>query len=113
MVRTSLSVPSGKRRGRPVAGQAKCVHILAIERTPSTRSFSASSATGRWYVGPGNGLFALVQRRVRKTRSWDIDYKPERLPKRSDARIDCERVRCTRKQVPDTNAIALPMHKGI
>jgi hypothetical protein len=68
---------------------------------------------GRWYLCPGNGLFALVQRRVRKTRSWDIDYKPERLPKRSDARIDCERVRCTRKQVPDTGAIALPMHEGI
>jgi S-adenosyl-L-methionine hydrolase (adenosine-forming) len=29
--------------------------------------------------GPGNGLFELVQRRARKTRSWDIDWKPERL----------------------------------
>jgi S-adenosylmethionine hydrolase len=36
-------------------------------------------ADGRWYVGPGNGLFELVQRRARKTRSWDIDWKPERL----------------------------------
>ena len=35
-------------------------------------------ADGRWYVGPGNGLFELVQRRARKTRSWDIDWKPER-----------------------------------
>jgi S-adenosylmethionine hydrolase len=55
-------------------------------------SFSASSipasagarpsiileADGRWYVGPGNGLFELVQRRARKTRSWD-NWKPERL----------------------------------
>jgi S-adenosylmethionine hydrolase len=36
-------------------------------------------ADGRWYVGPGNGLFELVQRRTKKTRSWDIDWQPERL----------------------------------
>ena len=36
-------------------------------------------ADGRWYVGPGNGLFELVQRRAATTRSWDIDWKPERL----------------------------------
>src|SRR5262245_59102328 len=36
-------------------------------------------ADARWYVGPGNGLFELVQRRAIKTRSWDIDWKPERL----------------------------------
>src|SRR5262245_34811106 len=35
-------------------------------------------ADARWYVGPGNGLFELVQRRAVKTRSWDIDWKPER-----------------------------------
>ena len=36
-------------------------------------------ADGRWYVGPGNGLFELVRRRATKTRSWDIDWRPERL----------------------------------
>jgi S-adenosylmethionine hydrolase len=36
-------------------------------------------ADGRWYVGPGNGLFELVQRRAQTARSWDIDWKPERL----------------------------------
>ncbi|MFB9266472.1 S-adenosyl-l-methionine hydroxide adenosyltransferase family protein, partial [Bradyrhizobium erythrophlei] len=36
-------------------------------------------ADGRWYVGPGNGLFELVQRRAGQTRSWHIDWKPERL----------------------------------
>jgi S-adenosylmethionine hydrolase len=36
-------------------------------------------ADGRWYVGPGNGLFELVQRRAAETRSWHIDWKPERL----------------------------------
>lgn len=36
-------------------------------------------ASGRWYVGPGNGLFELVERRAASPRSWDIDWKPERL----------------------------------
>jgi S-adenosylmethionine hydrolase len=36
-------------------------------------------ADGRWYVGPGNGLFELVQRRARNVRRWDIDWRPERL----------------------------------
>ena len=36
-------------------------------------------ADGRWYVGPGNGLFELVERRATNHRSWNIDWKPERL----------------------------------
>ena len=44
-----------------------------------TRPAIILEADGRWYVGPGNGLFELVQRRAGKTRSWDIDWKPERL----------------------------------
>jgi len=36
-------------------------------------------ADGRWYVGPGNGLFELVQRRAAKTRRWDITFQPEHL----------------------------------
>ncbi len=36
-------------------------------------------ADGRWYVGPGNGLFELIQRRAGATRSWSIDWKPEPL----------------------------------
>jgi S-adenosylmethionine hydrolase len=36
-------------------------------------------ADGRWYVGPGNGLFELVRRRARAKRSWDISWQPERL----------------------------------
>jgi len=44
-----------------------------------TRPSIIVEADGRWYVGPGNGLFELIQRRARKTRSWDIDWRPERL----------------------------------
>jgi S-adenosylmethionine hydrolase len=36
-------------------------------------------ADGRWYVGPGNGLFELVQRRAKETRCWDIAWKPEQM----------------------------------
>ena len=36
-------------------------------------------ADGRQYVGPGNGLFELVRRRALTTRSFEIDWKPERL----------------------------------
>ena len=36
-------------------------------------------ADGRWYVGPGNGLFELVQRRARETRCFEIEWRPKRL----------------------------------
>ncbi len=36
-------------------------------------------ADGRWYVGPGNGLFEIVMRRARSMRWWTIDWRPERL----------------------------------
>jgi S-adenosyl-L-methionine hydrolase (adenosine-forming) len=44
-----------------------------------TRPAIIVEADGRWHVGPCNGLFELVQRRAIETRSWDIDWKPERL----------------------------------
>jgi len=36
-------------------------------------------ADSRWYVGPGNGLFELVRRRALKTRTYEIDWRPQRL----------------------------------
>ena len=36
-------------------------------------------ADERWYVGPGNGLFELVERRARTARRFDIAFTPERL----------------------------------
>jgi S-adenosylmethionine hydrolase len=44
-----------------------------------TRPAITLAADNRWYVGPGNGLFELVHRRAGKTRSWDIEWKPDRL----------------------------------
>ena len=44
----------------------------------------AVSAGGRWYVGPDNGLFAIVMRRAGAARAggpkvWEIAWRPERL----------------------------------
>ena len=36
-------------------------------------------ADGRWFVGPGNGLFELVRRRARHRRSFEIAWRPESL----------------------------------
>jgi hypothetical protein len=44
-----------------------------------TRPAIILKADGRWYVGPANGLFELVQRRAAEALSWDIDWKPECL----------------------------------
>ena len=43
----------------------------------SARPAIVVEADGRWYVGPGNGLFELVERRAASSRAWDIDWKPE------------------------------------
>jgi S-adenosylmethionine hydrolase len=44
-----------------------------------TRPAMILKADGRWYVGPGNGLFELIQRRARTSLSWDIAWKPAHL----------------------------------
>ena len=44
-----------------------------------TRPAVIVEADGRWYAGPGNGLFELVLRRASMARRWDIEWKPERL----------------------------------
>lgn len=36
-------------------------------------------ADGRWFVGPGNGLFEILQRRAAVARQWTITWRPERL----------------------------------
>jgi S-adenosyl-L-methionine hydrolase (adenosine-forming) len=36
-------------------------------------------ADGRWFVGPGNGLFELVQRRARTMRCFEIAWRPDSL----------------------------------
>jgi len=36
-------------------------------------------AGGRWFVGPGNGLFELLLRRDPDAESWIIDWRPDHL----------------------------------
>lgn len=36
-------------------------------------------ADGRWYVGPGNGLFDVILARSQKIESWEITWRPENL----------------------------------
>ena len=36
-------------------------------------------AAARWYVGPDNGLFAMVARRADVVRAWEISWRPEML----------------------------------
>jgi S-adenosylmethionine hydrolase len=44
-----------------------------------TRAPLAVRADGRWYVGPDNGLFAMVARRAGAAQAWEITWRPERL----------------------------------
>jgi S-adenosylmethionine hydrolase len=37
------------------------------------------SADGRRFVGPGDGLFEIVQRRAAQAHAWTIDWRPGRL----------------------------------
>ena len=45
----------------------------------STRDAVMLEADGRWYVGPDNGLLALVTRRAKSARWWRITWQPEAL----------------------------------
>src|SRR5262245_30636537 len=36
-------------------------------------------ADGRWFVGPGNGLFEIVMRRAQSAEAWEIAWQPEHL----------------------------------
>lgn len=37
------------------------------------------SVDGILYVGPGNGLFEILQRRANQAKAWKIDWRPERM----------------------------------
>jgi hypothetical protein len=36
-------------------------------------------ADGRWYVGPGSGLFELIERRATTACRFEIDWRPPHL----------------------------------
>ena len=43
------------------------------------RAAMALKADGRWFVGPDNGLFALVARRAAEAAAWEISWRPKAL----------------------------------
>jgi S-adenosylmethionine hydrolase len=45
----------------------------------ATRAPVVLKSGGRWFVGPGNGLFAVEAARATRSRIWRITYRPERL----------------------------------
>ncbi len=44
-----------------------------------SRAALVVEADGRWYVGPDNGLLAIVARRAVAAKTWEIAWRPERL----------------------------------
>jgi S-adenosyl-L-methionine hydrolase (adenosine-forming) len=38
-----------------------------------------AKADGRWFVGPGNGLFEIIMRRAQAAEAWEIAWQPEHL----------------------------------
>jgi S-adenosyl-L-methionine hydrolase (adenosine-forming) len=55
------------------------IHSARRTRPETARPPVILEADRRWYVGPGNGLFELVQRRASEARSWQIDWEPTSL----------------------------------
>jgi hypothetical protein len=45
----------------------------------SQRDALALEADGRWFVGPDNGLLAMVARQARRAEHWTITWRPTRL----------------------------------
>jgi S-adenosylmethionine hydrolase len=44
-----------------------------------SRAALVVEADGRWYVGPDNGLFAIVGRRAVAAKTWEVTWRPEHL----------------------------------
>lgn len=45
----------------------------------SDRTPLVVNADGRWFVGPDNGLFEILQRRAKHADQWAIDWRPDQL----------------------------------
>lgn len=69
---------------------------------------------GRWYVGPGNGVFHILARRARSANFWQIDWQPEGLSPSFHGRDlfapVAARLACTGKA--EGNEIAEPIPGG-
>src|SRR5205823_6102232 len=91
--RPSILAAPRERSGNSVARTAATrrwpLHCIGRSKRaimPGARPPVILEADGRWYVGPGNGLLELIERRAATARSWDIDLKPRRLSASSHGR---------------------------
>jgi len=59
---------------------ARTLYVSVVDPgVGSERAVLAVEADGDWYLGPDNGLLALVARRARRVRILRVDWRPERL----------------------------------
>jgi S-adenosylmethionine hydrolase len=69
---------------------------------------------GRWYVGPGNGVFHILARRAYTARFWRIDWQPEHLSASFHGRDLFAPVaaRLARGEMPEGEEISEPQPVG-
>lgn len=60
--------------------QPGCVFLCVVDPgVGSPRQALVVEADGQWFVGPDNGLLAIVAGRAKRVRHWRIDWRPEVL----------------------------------
>ncbi len=59
---------------------APCVYVCVVDPgVGSSRAAVALEADGKWYLGPDNGLLAIVARHASNVAWWRIDWRPRTL----------------------------------
>jgi len=57
-----------------------CIHVCVVDPgVGSDRAAIALEADGNWYLGPDNGLLAIVARHASKAAWWRIDWRPRTM----------------------------------
>jgi S-adenosyl-L-methionine hydrolase (adenosine-forming) len=55
------------------------VFIGAVNQGRGDDAVVMVEADGRWFVGPDNGLFHMIQRRATRTAAWQVEWRPPRI----------------------------------
>lgn len=55
---------------------SNAVVISAVNQGRGADTVVMMEADGRWYVGPDNGLFAIMQRRATNSAVWQVQWRP-------------------------------------
>ncbi len=66
--------------GLTATSPSPCFYVCVVDPgVGGKRAAIALEADGNWYVGPDNGLLAIVGRRALQAAWWRIDWRPEQL----------------------------------